>query len=73
MKWLRNLLTKSPLRGRVHRMSVTKGGEVSIVVRFGMEESRARQLNQGALLDIVPHTAGKAAAAIVRSDSRGPQ
>lgn len=37
------------LRGRVHRVSIIAGGEVSIVLRFGIDEPDARQLNQGCL------------------------
>jgi hypothetical protein len=39
-------------RGRVHRVSIVKGGEVSVVLRFGVEEARARGLNQGALIEL---------------------
>jgi hypothetical protein len=42
----------APLRGRVHKVSVVRGGEVSVVVRFGVEEPNARALNQGALLEL---------------------
>lgn len=41
-----------PLRGRVHKMSVVHGGECSVVVRFGLDEPRARELNQGTLLEV---------------------
>lgn len=42
----------APLRGRVHKVSVVRGGEVSVVVRFGLDEPNARLLNQGALLEL---------------------
>lgn len=42
----------APLRGRVHKVSVVRGGEVSVVVRFGIDEPHARALNQGALLEL---------------------
>lgn len=76
MSWfdrtLKRALFKPAMRGRVHKVSVVKGGEVSVVVRFGVEEPTARQLNQGALLeiDVVPHTAGKAAGAILASERK---
>jgi hypothetical protein len=40
------------LHGRVHKVSVVRGGEVSVVVRFGLDEPDARKLNQGDLLAI---------------------
>lgn len=46
----------APLRGRVHRVSIVAGGEVSIVLRFGLDEPRARELNQGALVEVVAVT-----------------
>lgn len=42
----------APLRGRVHKVSIVAGGEVSVVVRFGIDEPRARELNQGRLLEV---------------------
>ena len=39
-------------RGRVHRVSIVQGGEVSVVLRFGVEEANARGLNQGALVEL---------------------
>jgi hypothetical protein len=41
-----------PLRGRVHRVSIVAGGEVSVVLRFGGEEIAARALEQGALAEL---------------------
>lgn len=41
-----------PLRGRVHRVSIVAGGEVSVVLRFGGEEVAARALNQGTLVEL---------------------
>lgn len=41
-----------PLRGRVHRVSIVAGGEVSVVLRFGGEEVAARALNQGTLVQL---------------------
>jgi hypothetical protein len=60
---------RKPLRARVHKVSIVAGGEVSVVVRFGIEEPRARELNQGALLevDVVPHTSGKLSAAVLNA------
>lgn len=39
------------MRGRVHKISIIAGGEVSIVIRCGMDEPRARQLLQGSLVE----------------------
>lgn len=41
-----------PLRGRVHKVSIVAGGEVSVVLRFGGEEVAARALDQGALAEL---------------------
>lgn len=49
---LRKLSGRVALRGRVHKVSVVRGGEVSVVVRFGIDEPAARALNQGALLEL---------------------
>lgn len=41
------------LRGKVSRNSVIKGGELSVVVRFGIEEAdRVRDLLPGALVSV---------------------
>lgn len=40
------------MRGRIHRIAIVQGGEVSVVVRFGMEEPQAKDLEQGALVDL---------------------
>jgi hypothetical protein len=40
------------IRGRVHKISIVAGGEVSVVIRFGIDEPQARQLTQGALVEI---------------------
>ena len=40
------------LRARVHKISIIAGGEVSVVLRFGLDEPRARQLTQGALVEL---------------------
>lgn len=50
-KWWRRA-TGQPVRGRVHRVSIIQGGEVSVVLRFGVEEANARGLNQGALIEL---------------------
>ena len=43
----------NPMRGRVSRVSVIRGGEVSVVLRFGLEElDRAKQLMPGVLLEV---------------------
>lgn len=39
------------MRGRVHKISIIAGGEVSIVIRCGMDEPSARSLSQGALVE----------------------
>lgn len=65
---IRRLGSVQPIRGRVHKVSVVAGGEVSIVMRFGIDEPRARNLNQGELLDVVPHTAGRLADAILSKE-----
>ena len=41
-----------PLRGRVHKVSIVAGGDVSVVLRFGGEEVAARSLNQGTLIEL---------------------
>ena len=41
-----------PIRGRVHKISIVAGGEVSVVVRFGLDEPNARQLLQGTLVEV---------------------
>lgn len=41
------------IRGRVHRVSIIPRGEVSMVIRFGMDEPTARQVNQGSLVAVV--------------------
>lgn len=40
------------IRGRVHKISIIAGGEVSVVLRFGLDEPRARQLAQGSLVEL---------------------
>lgn len=57
MKWRYLLLRPrprigKPMRGRIHRIAIVQGGEVSVVVRFGMEEPQAKDLEQGALVDL---------------------
>lgn len=43
----------NPMRGRVSRVSVIRGGEVSVVLRFGLEElDRAKQLMPGVVLEV---------------------
>lgn len=46
------------LRGRVHKISIIAGGEVSIVIRCGLEEPRARALAQGSLVEFFETRAG---------------
>lgn len=42
------------LRGRIFRCGIVKGGEISVTVRFGLEElEAARQLVPGMLLEVV--------------------
>jgi hypothetical protein len=41
-----------PIRGRVHKVSIVAGGEVSVVLRFGAEEIAARGINQGTLCEL---------------------
>lgn len=43
--------TGQGMRGRVHKLSIIAGGEVSIVIRCGLDEPRARQLLQGTLIE----------------------
>lgn len=40
------------IRGRIRNISIVAGGEVSVVVRFGLDEPKARQLAQGALVEL---------------------
>jgi hypothetical protein len=49
---LESLTAGPPLRGRVHKVSIVAGGEVSVVLRFGGEETAARALNQGTLVEL---------------------
>lgn len=41
------------LRGRISKMSITRGGRVSVVVTFGIDEPLARMLDQGALVELL--------------------
>jgi hypothetical protein len=41
------------MRGIVSRVSILKSGEVSVVMRFGLDETRARGLTPGAVLETV--------------------
>lgn len=47
--WLR----ENGMRGIVSRVSILKSGEVSVVMRFGLDETRARGLTPGAVLETV--------------------
>ncbi len=50
------------LRGRVMRVSVTKSTDISVVVRFGIEElDRVKQMMPGTVLEVVevPNTKAK--------------
>lgn len=38
------------VRGRVHKIGIVAGGEVSVVLRFGVDEPNARWLHQGSLV-----------------------
>lgn len=40
------------MRGRVHKIGIVAGGEVSVVIRFGIDEPNARWLQQGALVEL---------------------
>ncbi len=54
MKWFGVTIGRNTLRGRVLRVSVTKSSELSVVVRFGIEElDRAKQMMPGTLLEVV--------------------
>ena len=48
----RETLRSQGIRGRVHKISIIAGGDVSVVLRFGMDEPRARELVQGALVEL---------------------
>lgn len=46
-------LPSAQIRGRVHKVSVIRGGELSVVLRFGIEEMHnARALTPGMLVRI---------------------
>lgn len=46
--------TGKSIRGRVSRVSIIRGGEVSVVVRFGLEErDRVQAFTPGTLLELV--------------------
>jgi hypothetical protein len=47
-----NVRPVAPLRGKVSRISVIRSGEVSMVVRFGIDEARARGLTPGTLVEL---------------------
>lgn len=52
--WRKATSTGKPvLRGRVAKVSITAGGMVSVVVRFGIDEPDARLLDQGSLVELV--------------------
>lgn len=51
-RWIKRVRGDA-VRGRVHRVSIVAGGEVSVVLRFGVEEPRARELNQGQLIEVL--------------------
>lgn len=45
------------LRGRVSRVALVKGGELSVTLRFGLEEiEAARKLSPGNLLELIQVT-----------------
>lgn len=50
------------MRGRVHKISIIAGGEVSIVIRCGMDEPHARHLLQGSLVEFFETREGVAPA-----------
>jgi hypothetical protein len=50
-----------PMRGKVSRISVIRSGEVSMVVRFGIDEARARGLTPGTLVELQVMQDGKEA------------
>jgi len=65
MSWLKDWIGKpaaelraqrtNTLRGKVSRNSVIKGGELSVVIRFGLEEAaRVKDLLPGTLVSIQP-------------------
>lgn len=41
------------LRGRIHKISYVKGGELSIVIRFGIEEAYENRIQQGTLVAMI--------------------
>lgn len=45
-----------PMRGRVNRVSVIGTGELSVVVRFGIDEPGAQGLKPGTMIEVVPTT-----------------
>jgi hypothetical protein len=53
----RYVRTGEPMRGSVNRVSVIATGELSVVVRFGMDEPRAQELKPGTMIEVVPTTA----------------
>lgn len=69
MSFWRKLLGGPAVRGRIHKVSIVAGGEVSVVLRFGVEESEARALDQGALIELRVLPAPPAA---VPTTSTGP-
>lgn len=52
--WRRVVRTGEPIRGVVNRVSVIKGGERSVVIRFGLDEPDIDQLKPGTLIAVVP-------------------
>lgn len=61
------------MRGRVHKISIIAGGEVSIVIRCGMDEPRARMLAQGTLVEFFKTQAGAPSAPSVAVIEKQPE
>lgn len=58
-----------PMRGRVNRVSVIATGELSVVVRFGIDEPRAQALKPGTMIEVVPTTAKRLKGEVVVLDT----
>lgn len=53
--WLKRARGVAPLRGRVHRVAIVRGGELSVTLRFGVDEPDARvAFNQGVMVEVLP-------------------
>lgn len=58
-----------PMRGRVNRVHIISSGELSVVVRFGMDEPGAQSLKPGTMIEVVPTTAKRLKGEVIVLDT----